>query len=183
MRKLFTVLAVLGVVAVGALLWVLRQPVSPELEDPGGLVADEQLGTRSVTLFFPDDQAQQLLSETRTIQAMRHSDEEVEAVVLELLAGPSRDGAIAGFPAGTGLRHAFFDDDRGILYLDFTRELVGPGMAGSATELMALGSLLRTIAVDFPEVVAVQLLVEGLEVETLGGHVDTTRPLRPGDWL
>ena len=42
---------------------------------------------------------------------------------------------------------------------------------------------MRTVAIDFPEIESVQILVDGLEVETLGGHIDLTRPLRPENWL
>ena len=50
-------------------------------------------------------------------------------------------------------------------------------------ETMTLSCVLRTIAIDFPEVEGVQFLVDGLEVETLAGHIDLTRPFRTKDWL
>ena len=36
---------------------------------------------------------------------------------------------------------------------------------------------------ELVEMAQVQFLVDGLEVETLGGHIDLTRPLRTQDWL
>jgi len=159
----------------------LRGPAGPAEE----MVVEEptEQGTRSVTLFFGDRQGQNLVSERRTITAFVHRDEEVEAVVAELLAGPRSQRAVRTWPEGTRLRGAFYDEGLRLLYLDFNSALVTGDIGGSAMETMTLAALLRTIAVDFPEVELVQVLVDGLEVETLHGHVDLTRPFRTKDWL
>ena len=86
-------------------------------------------------------------------------------------------------PPGARLHRAFYDEELRLLYLDFNQELVSGMQGGSTMELFTLGSILKTIAADFPEIKAVQILIDGLEVETLGGHVDLTRPLRTVDWL
>lgn len=149
----------------------------------GEIELADELGTRSITLYFGNHRADGLVSETRSIQTRLHRDEEVEAVVAELIAGPERGGAVRTLPAGTRLRQAFYDEEQRLLYLDFSQELVSGLNGGSTMELVTLGALLKTIAVDFPEIEQVQLLVDGLEVETLGGHVDVTRPLRTAEWL
>ena len=41
---------------------------------------------------------------------------------------------------------------------------------------------MKTISENFPEVQAVQLLVEGSQVSTLAGHVDAFRPLLVRNW-
>jgi spore germination protein GerM len=179
------VLVVIGLVLVagGVGVWwlFLRGPAGPGEE----MVVEEptEQGTRSVTLFFGDRQGQGLVSERRTITAYVHRDEEIEAVVAELLAGPRSQRAVRTWPEGTRLRGAFYDEGLHLLYLDFNSSLVTGDIGGSAMETMTLSALLRTIAVDFPEVELVQLLVDGLEVETLHGHVDLTRPFRTKDWL
>lgn len=182
MKKRLIGLFLLAVVA--GTLYVLR----PWERGPGEdqeipLDLGDEVGTRSVTLFFANRRGDGLVDEQRTIQARRHRDEEIEAVIGELVRGPNASGAVRTLPADTRLRSAFYDEEQRLLYLDFNQALVGDEMSGSATEVMTLTAILRTIAVDFPEVMAVQFLVNGLEVETLGGHLDLTRPLRPGDWL
>ena len=156
-----------------------RHPVG-ELEVTEPL--DEQ-GMRSVTLYFGERTAQGFVSERRIITASLHRDEEVESVVDELLRGPKSANAVRTWPEGTALRDVFYDDDLHLLYLDFNSALVSGDTGGSAMETMTLGALLRTIAIDFPEVDAVQILVNGLEVETLAGHIDCTKPFRPREWL
>lgn len=143
----------------------------------------EELGARSITLFFAGADAQGMVGETRTIATRSHREEEIETVVAELVLGPRSENATSVFPKNAQLRRAFYDDRERILYLDFNGALVADLNAGSATELALLGSLMRTIAIGFPEIESVQILVDGLEVETLAGHVDLTRPLRTGDWL
>lgn len=162
--------------------WFLGRDVQLDTLDAELGLADE-LGARAVTLFFGNRDGDGLVSETRTIQARRYRDEEVEIVIGALLEGPSRSGAVRSFPAGVELRQAFYDDVQRVLYLDFNRALVSEAMGGSAMEILTVGSLLRTIAIDFPEIESVQILVDGLEVETLGGNLDLTRPLRTESWL
>jgi spore germination protein GerM len=173
----------LVVVLVLILSWRLSRQGSPTPDSSVDLSQADELGARAVTLFFGNSAGDGLISETRTISARRHRDEEIEVVVAELLAGPTRGGAVRTFPPDTQLRQAFYDEAQRLLYLDFNRALVSQAMGGSAMETLTLGALLRTIAIDFPEVESVQILVDGLEVETLGGHLDLTRPLRPESWL
>jgi spore germination protein GerM len=182
MRRWLLPLALLVVIAGAAIFYFTWGTQKPE-EITGEIEIADELGTRSVTLYFGNRRADGLVSETRSIQTRLHRDEEVEAVVAELIAGPERGGAVRTLPAGTRLRQAFYDEEQRLLYLDFSQELVSGLNGGSAMELVTLGALLKTIAVDFPEIEQVQILVDGLEVETLGGHVDVTRPLRTAEWL
>lgn len=180
-----TVLWILVAVVIGAAAWWFFTLSPDDLQVDESTVVEEagEMGTRSVTVYFGRRDGDGLIGETRTIQARRHRDEEVEAVMEELVQGPRDRNAVRTLPDNTRLRRAWYDDTQRQLYLDFNRAIVSAEMAGSATETLTVGAILRTIAVDFPEVSAVQILVEGLEVETLGGHLDLTRPLRPGDWL
>ena len=48
---------------------------------------------------------------------------------------------------------------------------------GSVDELLTVYTLVDALTSNLPAVTAVQLLVDGREVETLAGHVDLRRPL------
>lgn len=183
-RSLVAIVLLLLLVAGGVFVWwqFFRQEVAP-LDETAVVEEYEEQGMRSVTLYFGDRRGQGLVSERRTITAFLHRDEEMEAMVAELLRGPMSRSAVRTWPAGTRLHGAFYDDQQRLLYLDFNSALVAGDTGGSAMETLTLGALLRSIAVDFPEVEAVQILVDGLEVETLHGHVDCTKPFRPQDWL
>lgn len=182
MRRAVALVLVLALLGGGAWFLLVKDRGGPGEEVREGTESLDELGTRSITLFYGNRQGDGLVSETRTIQARRHRDEEVEAVVDELLRGPHAQGAVRTVPADTRLRDVFYDEEQRLLYLDFNQALVAQ-MGGSTMEILTLASIVRTIAIDFPEVEAVQILIDGLEVETLGGHIDLTRPLRTGDWL
>lgn len=177
-------IVVIALLAIGGGVWYVLTLEPGETEETiEELGIAEEMGTRSITLVYGRADAQGFVSESRSVPTRRHREEEVELVMAELLEGPESRGAVSPFPRGTQLRRAFYDSAQRILYLDFNSALVSNLNPGSAIELMLLGSVLRTIAFDFPEIDSVQILVDGLEIETLGGHVDLTRPLRTGDWL
>jgi spore germination protein GerM len=176
-------LVAVGLIVGAAVAWYfLRPPVLVE-EAPVSVEDAETMGTRAVTLYFPTRDAEAVRGEVRNIRAHVRRDEEIEAVVEQLLVGPDTQGLISAMPPGTRLWHAFFDDKQSLVYLDFSQELVSGLRGGSTTELMVLTSLLRTLAVAFPDIHGAQILVDGLEIETLAGHIDLTEPLNPGDWL
>lgn len=168
----------------GAIVFALTYRVD-EVEEPDTAILTEpfEVGSRSISLFFARDDGQGFVRESRTIAVARRRDVEVENVVAELLAGPQGQAGMQVFPEKSRLRQAYYDEERRLLYLDFNDALVASLNPGSAIELAVMGSLMRTLAVDFPEIERVQILIDGLEVETLGGHLDLTRPLRTGDWL
>ena len=48
---------------------------------------------------------------------------------------------------------------------------------GSLDELFTVYALVNAVTSNVPEVTAVQILIEGREVDTLAGHVDLRHPL------
>lgn len=182
-RALVLALSILLVAGAVYLWYAYLRPSTAPPEDQALVEEFEEQGTRSVTLYFGDRRGSGLVSERRTIAAFLHRDEEMEAMVGELLRGPQSRRAVRTWPKGTRLHRAFYDDQQRLLYLDFNNALVAGDTGGSTMETLTLAALLRSIAVDFPEVEAVQILVDGLEVETLHGHIDCTKPFRPRDWL
>lgn len=180
----WTVGILLAVVLGGAIVFAVTYKIDVEEEPEASVLSDPfEVGSRSISLFFARGDGEGFVRETRTIAVARRRDVEVENVLAELLSGPQSQAGMQVFPSGSRLRQAYYDEDRHLLYLDFNDALVTNLNPGSAIELAVMGSLMRTLAVDFPEIERVQILVDGLEVETLGGHLDLTRPLRTGDWL
>lgn len=173
------------VITLGGAVWFALTYRAEVEEEPAAEVLSEplELGSRSISLFFAKADGQGFVREDRTIAVARRRDAEVEIVLGQLLSGPRSKAAMHVFPDRSRLRQAFYDEERRLLYLDFNGALVANMNPGSAVELAVMGSVMRTLAVDFPEIERVQILVDGLEVETLGGHLDLTRPLRTGDWL
>ena len=80
-------------------------------------------------------------------------------------------------PPGTTLR-ALFVTERG----DGVRRSEPRGRrrahpGGSLDELLTVYTIVDALTANLPAVTAVQLLVDGKEVDTLAGHVDLSRPL------
>ena len=131
---------------------------------------------KEVTLFFVSERDGLLHPEAREIPGAASPSEEIEQVVRELIKGSSRD-LVAPLPAETRVRQVFLAKD--IAYVDLSRDVIDRFAYGSSSELAAIYSVVNTVTANFKAVKRVAILVEGSEKETLGGHVDLSRPLLP----
>jgi len=137
----------------------------------------ETAQTRTITLFFLSEADDLLHAEKREIPAGRSVAEDIETAVGELLKGPSGD-LVSPFPPDTKIRQVFLDED-GTAYVDFSREFAENPAFGASSEMAAVYAVVNSVAVNHQTVKRVSLLIEGGERETLGGHVDLSRPLLP----
>ena len=130
--------------------------------------------TIRVTLFFPDQEGQLLHPEERDLPKPPTAVAFVRALFDELQKGPRREGLMAALPDRIHLRNAFLLPE-GQVVLDLA---VDAGLAfGSDEELAIVASLVDTTLQNVAETSRVRILVNGEPAETLGGHVDLTRPL------
>jgi spore germination protein GerM len=141
------------------------------------LASSETAGTRKVTLFFLSEDDDFLHPEERELPAGPSLADDLETTVAELIKGSAKD-LIPPLPPETRVRQIFLTKD-GVAYVDFTKEIMENFDYGSSSEMAAVYALVDTLAVNFKNVKKVALLVEGGERETLGGHVDLSRPLSP----
>jgi spore germination protein GerM len=128
----------------------------------------------TVTLFFLSDEDDLLHRETREIAAGPTAADEAERALFELIKG-SESNFLSPLPPQTRVRQVFVHKD-GTAYVDFGKEIMEKFSYGSSSELAAVYAVVNTLAVNFRPIRKVVILVEGLERETLGGHVDLTRP-------
>ena len=138
-------------------------------------------GSRAVTLYFADPDDQALVAETRLVAIGKEYVEQIGQVITALLSGPQGEG-VSTIASGTTLLNAFYDHDAATLYLDFTSEIVAGHPGGSSAEYYTIAAIMRTVSENFPEVKAVQILVEGLQVGTIGGHIDAYKPFLVSEW-
>lgn len=175
-------IALLAVVVGAALIYYLQEgrrgEPPPEVTDG---VTEVPEGNRAVTLYFADDESEGLVTETRLVAIGKEFVEQVEQVVEALLIGPNEDG-LSTIAEGTQLLGAFYDAETATLYLDFTGEIVAGHPGGSSAEYFTIAAIVRTVSENFPEVRAVQLLVEGLQIGTIGGHIDAYKPFVVSEW-
>ena len=132
---------------------------------------------KTVTLFFLADDDDLLHKETRAITAGPTVADEAERALAELIRG-SEKGFVSPLPPPTKVRQIFVAKN-GLATVDFSREIAEGFAYGSASELAAVYAIVDTLVFNFPAVKKVVILVEGVEKETLGGHVDLTRAFLP----
>lgn len=157
-----------------------RERIRHETEpSPGGAppAAGERPQTLTITLYFLSEGDDLLHAEKRDVPAGRSVAEDIETAVGELLKGSSGD-LVSPFPQDTKVRQVFLDED-GTAYVDFSREFAENQAFGASSEMAAVYAVVNTVAANQKSVKRVSLLIEGGERETLGGHIDLSRPLLP----
>lgn len=133
--------------------------------------------TKTITLYFSDDQAMYLVGETREITispSAQMASSEAGEIIEELIAGPKNPGLIGTMPAETRLLGV--EVSEGLATVDFREELRSKHLGGSSGELMTLYSLVNSLT-EVPEIKQVQIQINGENLDSLAGHVDLTHPL------
>lgn len=133
--------------------------------------------TRSVTLFYANEEADGFRTEMREVPAEGGVEDQVRAVVTELIKGPEDEDLAATFPDGVALLQVFWIEETQTINLDFNRALVTNHPGGSTNEYYTIATLLKTIGANFPQIRLVQFLVDGYPVETIAGHYAVDEPL------
>ncbi len=132
---------------------------------------------RTITLFFLSDTDDLLHPEEREVVVGLSPSEEAERVLVELVKGSEKD-LLSPLPQETEIRQIFITKE-GVAYVDFSRDVMERYSYGSSSELAAVFSVVNTLAYNYSSIKKVAILVEGVEKETLGGHVDLSKPLVP----
>lgn len=173
---------VIVAIAVGAALYIWHRTTreGPVEEVPEGVTVVPE-GSRTVTLYFAARDSETLVTETRLVAVGKDFVEQIAQVVKALVEGP-RESGVSTIAEGTRLLDAFYDSETATVYLDFSSEIVAGHPGGSSAEYYTVAALVRTVSENFPEVQAVQVLVEGLQVGTIAGHIDAYRPFMVRDW-
>lgn len=130
--------------------------------------------TRQVDLYFADVTGRRLAIERREVAGEDRGDL-ILKVLEELIRGPQDTTRIRTLPETTQLRTVFFRDETVWVDLDSAVRDEHPG--GTWTEVLAVYSIVNTLVENFSDINHVQILIEGVEGETLAGHVDISRPL------
>lgn len=174
MKRLIVALAVV-VIAV-AVFWLVRgrlgAPPAPE-----DILETERV--RTVTLYYGSADGSSLVPEVRMIPSQDKTVDNLRNLVEALVGGP-REGGVGTIPASVRLRGVFIHEKTAVI--DFSSELVDDFNGGSTAEYILISSLVQTVCGNLPQVEAVRILVEGEEIETLGGHISVAGPLRPQEW-
>jgi spore germination protein GerM len=181
LARVAAVLIAFLLLIVGAIaLWsdspmTLSRPAVRRASEPTRPRSD---GTRKTVMLFFLAQGQPILQEEpREIGGGVTTTEDAKRTLEELVTGPESEMKATMPPAAK--IHNLFVDSSGTAYVDFNRELREALSGGAQEELSAVFSIVDTLTFNFPQIKRVQILIEGGEVSTLRGSVNTRAPLAP----
>ena len=150
------------------------KPAATDKKDAGAKNGSAKQAEKiGIKVYYPDDNGMKLVAETRTVETTQ--DGKYKATMESLLSGTKAKGVITIIPKKTKLKSVAVKD--GIATVDFSEDLVKNFAGGSTGEEMLVGSIVNTLT-EFPEVKSVQILLEGKKVDSLAGHLDTSKPLK-----
>ena len=178
------IVLVLGVAAAFFGWYLSRGPAESVDGRPGTASTSKEaaIGTRGVVLLFVDEKGLETVPEEVQLPAHDHIEQDVLAVMNALCAGPKTPGALSAIPENTRALTVFFDELKAHVVIEFSRELAARHPGGSAAENATLQVILSTLALNFPEIETCSLLVDGAQVETLGGHIQADQPFALRRW-
>ena len=151
-------------------------PPSPPSTPPVVISNPADIQLQKCTLFFFDINSLRLAGEERELDLSQDVNERLKQTITELL-GDSTSGLYQTIPKGT-LLYEVYIDDQSTAYLDFSHHLKDEHIGGTTSEALTIAAILRTVRLNFADHIRkVQILIEGLETDTIGGHIDISKPL------
>lgn len=176
-----------GVVVLGLALWLVTLVpgwLAGDAEQAPAASAEGADSSRRIqaTLFYLSEDGSALVPVTREVAYGATAAEQAKHIVAaQVQAAPT--GQVSPFPPSSIVR-AVFIGAKGEAYVDLSPEVSSASFGGSLDELLAVYAIVNAVTINLPDVKAVQILVDGKEVDTLAGHVDLREPITRSDaWV
>ena len=152
-------------------------PALPAVDDEAAVPVDQPDTSPSITatLFYVSEDGMRLVGVEREVRSGTTTTEQARRIAERQLSSAPPPLASA-VPDGTTLR-AIFVTPQGDAFVDLSREVSMGHPGGSLEELFTVYAIVNALTMNVPDITAVQILVEGREVDTLAGHVDLRHPL------
>lgn len=155
---------------------VWRAAAPSSTDPPHSASAPREDGrTIKATLFYVAQDGFRLVGVEREVPYGSSNTEQARHII-EAQLGMAPELLVSALPEGTSLRALFMTDD-GSAFVDLSREVVEHHTGGSLDELFTVYAIVNALATNLPAISAVQILVDGREIETLAGHIDLRHPL------
>ena len=129
----------------------------------------------NATLFYVSDDGMQLVGFERRLEQRAELDAQARVVIEAQLAEPPAP-LLSPIPPGTRLLSVYLTD-LGEAFVDLSEEVTLGHSGGSLEELFTVYAIVNALTTNLQAINAVQILVDGREVDTLVGHVDLRHPL------
>jgi hypothetical protein len=183
-------LFVLGILSLALGAWIVSvglprwfTPLDVETTVTEEAVTDEADSRRiQATLYYVADDGVSLAPTNRTVSYGATPAEQARRLIEAQVAAPP-DGLVSPVPAGTTVRAVFLTDTHEA-YVDLGGAIRSGHPGGALDEALTVYAIVNALTVNLPEITAVQILVDGREVDSLRGHIDLRAPLgRANDWI
>jgi len=156
--------------------WVSRNP----LESPAASPASSARRIQA-TLFYVSEDGTTLTPVQRDVPLGETAVEQAKQILSAQVQTP--EGLASAIPAGTIVR-GVFRGAKGEMYVDLSPEIASGHHGGSLDEALAVYAIVNAITTNLPDVTAVQILIDGKEVDSLAGHIDLREPLTKSEtWV
>ncbi len=181
-KKIFAIVAVI-LIAAGVVGWLTSKYFfsgeKPFVEDSERLAKKDFAMPPAaeikvpVTIFYPGEAG--LTKEEKTLAGSTLPVRLAESILQEYFSG---------FKSGlkNTVVRGVYEDRNKILYIDLSDEFRRNFYGDARYEYYLLKSLYLTLVTNIPAITDVKLLVEGREIETIGGHMMTLIPLKESLW-
>lgn len=138
--------------------------------------------TIQATVFYVSADGTALVPLTREVAFAETPAAQARVLVEAQLEAPPA-GQRSTIPPGSTVR-AVFVTEGGRAYLDLGGPIVTAHSGGSLNEALTVYAIVHVLTTNMPGVTAVQILVDGKEIDSLTGHLDLRHPLsRSERWL
>jgi spore germination protein GerM len=127
------------------------------------------------TLFYVSDDGTELMPANREVPLGATPADQARKIV-EAQIQPPPAGLTSAIPAGTSLK-AVYLTPTGVAFVDLSHDIVAGHTGGSLDETLTVFAIVDALTVNLPDISAVQILIDGQEVDTIAGHVDLRHPL------
>ena len=127
------------------------------------------------TLFYTSDDGMRLVGFERRLERRAEMAGQARVILEAQLADPPAP-LLSPIPPGTRLL-ALYLTELGDAFVDLSEEVMLGHSGGSLEELFTVYAIVNALTTNLPAINAVQILINGREVDTLVGHVDLQRPL------
>lgn len=127
------------------------------------------------TLFYVSDDGSELVPVGREVPYGATPAEQGRRIAEAQVQAPP-EGTFSAIPTGTSVR-ALYITSHGDAYLDLSKEIVTGHSGGSLDEALAIYAIVNALTANLADVTAVQILIDGKQVDTLVGHLDLRHPL------
>lgn len=136
----------------------------------------QSLPPNQVMLYYTND-GKQLVSTVAEIGSHQGSspNDKARLIVSKLVSGDDAAYLRSPIPQGTRLNSLFINGK--VVTVNLSKEFMTNLQGGVDAELLAVYAIVNSLLFNVENVSAVQILVEGERVLTLGGNIDISQPL------